>query len=37
MKIHYFQRYHGKENDATADTMLILSRQGRLWVQESLI
>ncbi len=26
MKIHYFQRYHGKENAATANTMLLLSR-----------
>ena len=26
MKIHYFQRYHGKENVATANTMLLLSR-----------
>lgn len=26
MKIHYFQRYHGKENMATANTMLLLSR-----------
>lgn len=26
MKIHYFQRYHGKENVATANTMLLLAR-----------
>lgn len=26
MKIHYFQRYHEKENMATANTMLLLSR-----------
>lgn len=26
MKIHYFQRYHEKENTATANTMLLLSR-----------
>ncbi len=26
MKIHYFQRYHQKENIATANTMLLLSR-----------
>ncbi len=26
MKIHYFQRYHGKENVATANTMLLLNR-----------
>lgn len=26
MKIHYFQRYHGRENVATANTMLLLSR-----------
>ena len=26
MKVHYFQRYHGKENVATANTMLLLSR-----------
>ena len=26
MKIHYFQRYHSKENVATANTMLMLSR-----------
>ena len=26
MKIHYFQRYHAKENLATANTMLLLSR-----------
>lgn len=26
MKIHYFQRYHHKENVATANTMLLLSR-----------
>ncbi|WP_455581858.1 hypothetical protein [Dysosmobacter sp.] len=26
MKIHYFQRYHGKENVATANTLLLLSR-----------
>ena len=26
MKIHYFQRYHDKENVATANTMLLLSR-----------
>lgn len=26
MKIHYFQRYHKKENVATANTMLLLSR-----------
>lgn len=26
MKLHYFQRYHGKENVATANTMLLLSR-----------
>lgn len=26
MNIHYFQRYHGKENVATANTMLLLSR-----------
>lgn len=26
MKIHYFQRYHVKENVATANTMLLLSR-----------
>lgn len=26
MKIHYFQRYHAKENVATANTMLLLSR-----------
>lgn len=26
MKIHYFQRYHGKENVETANTMLMLSR-----------
>lgn len=26
MKIHYFQRYHEKENVATANTMLLLSR-----------
>ena len=25
MKIHYFQRYHEKENVATANTMLLLS------------
>lgn len=26
MKLHYFQRYHEKENVATANTMLLLSR-----------
>lgn len=26
MKIHYFQRYHSKENVDTANTMLLLSR-----------
>ena len=26
MKIHYFQRYHSKENVATTNTMLLLSR-----------
>ncbi len=26
MKTHFFQRYHGKENVATANTMLLLSR-----------
>lgn len=26
MKIHYFQRYHEKENVATANTMLLLLR-----------
>lgn len=26
MRIHYFQRYHAKENVATANTMLLLSR-----------
>lgn len=26
MKIHYFQRYHSKENVTTANTMLLLSR-----------
>lgn len=26
VKIHYFQRYHAKENVATANTMLLLSR-----------
>ena len=26
MRIHYFQRYHSKENVATANTMLLLSR-----------
>jgi len=26
MRIHYFQRYHEKENIATANTMLLLSR-----------
>lgn len=26
MKIHYFQRYHSKENVATANTLLMLSR-----------
>jgi len=26
MKIHYLQRYHEKENGATANTMLLLSR-----------
>lgn len=26
MKIHYFQRYHTKENVATANTILLLSR-----------
>lgn len=26
MQIHYFQRYHEKENVATANTMLLLSR-----------
>lgn len=26
MKLHYFQRYHTKENVATANTMLLLSR-----------
>ena len=26
MKIHYFQRYYEKENVATANTMLLLSR-----------
>ncbi len=26
MKVHYFQRYHEKENVATANTMLLLSR-----------
>ena len=26
MKIHYFQRYHTKENVATTNTMLLLSR-----------
>ena len=26
MQIHYFQRYHSKENVATANTMLLLSR-----------
>lgn len=26
MNIHYFQRYHGKENVMTANTMLLLSR-----------
>ncbi len=29
MKIHYFQRYHAKENVATANTMLLLSRLYR--------
>lgn len=29
MKIHYFQRYHSKENVATANTMLLLSRLYR--------
>lgn len=29
MKIHYFQRYHEKENVATANTMLLLSRLYR--------
>ena len=26
MKLHYFQRYHSKENVVTANTMLLLSR-----------
>jgi hypothetical protein len=26
MNIHYFQRYHSKENVATANAMLLLSR-----------
>ena len=26
MKVHYFQRYHGKENVSTANSMLLLSR-----------
>lgn len=26
MNVHYFQRYHGKENMATANTLLLLSR-----------
>ena len=26
MNIHYFQRYHTKENVSTANTMLLLSR-----------
>lgn len=26
MEIHYFQRYHGKENMHTANAMLLLSR-----------
>lgn len=26
MNIHYFQRYHNKENVVTANTMLLLSR-----------
>lgn len=26
MKVHYFQRYHSKENVSTANTMLLLSR-----------
>lgn len=26
MRIHYFQRYHEKENVATANTMLLSSR-----------
>lgn len=26
MRIHYFQRYHQKENVATANTLLLLSR-----------
>ena len=26
MKIHYFQRYHGKENVHTANALLLLSR-----------
>ncbi len=26
MKVHYFQRYHEKENVVTANTMLLLSR-----------
>lgn len=29
MKLHYFQRYHEKENVATANTMLLLSRLYR--------
>lgn len=29
MKVHYFQRYHSKENVATANTMLLLSRLYR--------
>jgi hypothetical protein len=29
MRIHYFQRYHEKENVATANTMLLLSRLYR--------
>lgn len=29
MRIHYFQRYHQKENVATANTMLLLSRLYR--------
>ena len=31
MKIHYFQRYHEKENVATANTMLLLSRLYQYW------
>lgn len=26
MQLHYFQRYHSKENVVTANTMLMLSR-----------